>query len=119
MHWASAVTAFFDAEVRMASLFAADTDAARSLVARALGTLAQDTQPGDRLRRTLHEFLDAQGSYVAAAGRLHLRRNTVRYRVQRAVELRGRPIDKDRLELEIALGACRRLGRAVLASPRR
>ncbi|KAB2592005.1 helix-turn-helix domain-containing protein [Streptomyces arboris] len=49
------------------------------------------------------------------AGRLHLRRNTVRYRVQRAVELRGRPIDKDRLELEIALGACRRLGRAVLA----
>nr|WP_225994839.1 helix-turn-helix domain-containing protein [Streptomyces arboris] len=44
-----------------------------------------------------------------------MRRNTVRYRVQRAVELRGRPIDKDRLELEIALGACRRLGRAVLA----
>ncbi|MZD04869.1 hypothetical protein GTW43_07195 [Streptomyces sp. SID5785] len=110
-----AVTAFFDAEVRLASLLATDPDAARSLVSRALGPLAQDTQAAGRLRQTLHGFLDAQGSYVAAAGRLHLHRNTVRYRVRRAVELRGRPLDEDRLELELALVACRRLGHAVLA----
>lgn len=113
---AGTVTAFFDAEVRMASLLATDPDAARSLVARALGPLAQDTASADRLRRTLHGFLDAQGSYVAAAERLHLHKNTVRYRIQRAVELRGRPLDEDRLELELALVATRHLASATLGT---
>ncbi|MCC9157055.1 helix-turn-helix domain-containing protein [Streptomyces parvulus] len=100
--------------MRLASLLAADPDAARSLVARALGPLAQDTASADRLRQTLHGYLDARGSYVAAAERLHLHRNTVRYRVRRALALRGRALDENRLELELALVATRRLGSVAL-----
>jgi hypothetical protein len=37
-----------------------------------------------------------------------------KYRVDRAVEERGRPLDEDRLELEVALVASDWLGRAVL-----
>ena len=61
-----------------------------------------------------------RGSFVAAAERLHVHKNTVKYRVDRAVAARGRPLDEDRLELELALVATRWLGRAVLgpaASP--
>jgi DNA-binding PucR family transcriptional regulator len=38
----------------------------------------------------------------------------VKYRVQRAVERRGRPITDDRLDVELALLVCRWFGAAVL-----
>jgi DNA-binding PucR family transcriptional regulator len=40
--------------------------------------------------------------------------NTVKYRVQRAVERRGRPIDEDRLDVELALSICHWFGASVL-----
>lgn len=111
---ASAVTSFADDGVEVASILVRDLDSARSLVARALGALATDDENAERLRETLAVFLGSAQSYVAAAERLYLHKNTVRYRVAKAVELRGRDLDEDRLELELALIACRRLGRAVL-----
>jgi hypothetical protein len=38
----------------------------------------------------------------------------VKYRVAKAVEQRGRPLDEDQLDLQLALIACRWLGQAVL-----
>ncbi|WP_443677242.1 helix-turn-helix domain-containing protein [Mycolicibacillus trivialis] len=67
------------------------------------------------LRETLLEFLTAQCSYVGAAGRLHVHKNTVKYRLEKATGILGRPVENDPLGLELALTACRWLGPAVLS----
>jgi len=112
------VTSFSDPEVRTAAMLAADLDGTRRLVRNALGSLAADTDNAGRLRDTLLVFLAEKGSYTATAERIHLHKNTVKYRVDKALEERGRAIDDERLELELALVACRWLGNSVLtASP--
>ena len=80
-----------------------------------LGPLAAADSHHARLRETLLSFLALGSSYTAAADRL-LHRNSVRYRVARAEQVRGRPIRDDRFDVELALRACRWLGRAVLAA---
>jgi DNA-binding PucR family transcriptional regulator len=114
---AEQVTAFTDPQVRTAALMAADLDGARRLVRKALGPLAADTEPAARMRETLQVFLAEKGSYLATAERIHLHKNTVKYRVDKALEERGRPLDDERLELELALVACRWLAAAVLLPP--
>ena len=111
---AGAMTSYADPGVRAAALLGADLDGTRRLVRRALGGLVADTAAAARLRGTLLTFLSGGASYPATAERLHLHRNTVRYRVERALEERGRPLDDERLELELALTACHWLGDAVL-----
>jgi hypothetical protein len=108
------VTSFADPGVRAASMLMADLDATRRLVRTSLGMLAVDTEKAARLRDTLLTFLEANGSYTATAKRLHLHKSTVRYRVDRAVAERGRSIHEERLDLELALVACRWLGTPVL-----
>jgi len=108
------LTAFTDPEVRTAAMLAADLDGTRRLVTKALGALAEDTDGALRLRDTLMVFLEEKGSYTATAERIHLHKNTVKYRVDKAVEERGRPLDDGRLELELALVAARWLGGSVL-----
>ncbi|WP_329476408.1 hypothetical protein OG555_32715 [Kribbella sp. NBC_01484] len=41
----------------------------------------------------------------------------MKYRVDKALEERGRPLDDERLELELALVACRWLAGSVLMPP--
>lgn len=53
-------------------------------------------------------------SYKAAAEELNLHFNSVKYRVARAVERRGREIGGDPLDVELALLACHWYGSAVL-----
>jgi hypothetical protein len=110
------LTAFSDPEVRAAAMLASDLDGARRLVAKALGSLAADTEGALRLRDTLLVFLAEKGSYTATADRIHLHKNTVKYRIDKAIEERGRPIDDERLELELALIAARWLGGSVLTT---
>jgi DNA-binding PucR family transcriptional regulator len=69
------------------------------------------------LRETLRVFLRCGSSYKLAAEELILHFNTVRYRVGRAVARRGRPIDNDRLDVEVALLLCQLYGPAVLQPP--
>lgn len=109
------VTSYTDPDVRAAALLAADPAATRRLVRRALGPLADDTEAAARLRETLFVFLRTQGSHLLTGERLHLHKNTVRYRIEKATALRGLPIDEDRLDLELALVACTWL-RALLGS---
>jgi DNA-binding PucR family transcriptional regulator len=67
------------------------------------------------LRETLRVFLRSGSSYKLAAEELNLHFNTVKYRVGRAVARRGRPIEGDRLDVELALLACQWYGPVVLA----
>lgn len=101
-------------EVGPIALFCADLGATRTWVGETLGRLALDDEQHARLRETLRVFLATGGSYVAAAERLSLHRNSVYYRVRKAEEARGRAVEPDRLDVEIALKACRWLGRSVL-----
>lgn len=114
---AGRVTPFTAPGVRAAAALAADLDFARELVASTLGELARDDAGVARLRETLAVFLRRNRSYVATNAEVHLHRNTVKYRVDKALRLRGRPIEEDRLDLELALAACRWLGPAVLTRP--
>ena len=109
---AAALTEF--GEVGAIALLCADLEATRAWVAGVLGPLAADDEQHARLRETLLVFLTLGSSYTAAAEQLLMHRNSVRYRVARAQQLRGRPIRDDRFDVELALRACRWLGRAVL-----
>lgn len=100
--------------VLLAGLAGHDLDEARTWVAEVLGPLASSTDSDERLRETLRVFLCAGSSFKGAAARLHLHFNSVKYRVGRAVERRGRPITEDRLDVEVALLLCHRFGAAVL-----
>jgi len=66
------------------------------------------------LRETLGVFLRSGSSFKAAAEELHLHANSVKYRVHRAIERRGRPIADGRLDVEMALLLCQWYGSGVL-----
>ncbi|MFD1860803.1 polyketide synthase regulator [Aeromicrobium camelliae] len=109
------LTAYGDRAVAVVAMLLTDMDALAAWVADVLGPLAADTEQAERLRGTLLEFLANGGSYQTAAHHLLLHRNTVKYRIERAAALRGRPLDQDRLDLELALEVVRLLGAAVLS----
>lgn len=100
----------------LAGLAGGDLDEARVWVHEVLGPLASPGAGDERLRETLRVFLRAGSSFKASAGELHLHFNSVKYRVARAVERRGRPIADDRLDVEVALLLCHWYGAAVLTS---
>lgn len=103
-----------DRAVPVVSMLLGDLDALTDWVAVTLGPLADDTDAAARLRETLLAFLASGGSFQSTAERLMMHRNTVKYRVDRAVEMRGRGLDEDRLDVELALEVIRLLGETVL-----
>lgn len=107
-------TAAGDPGLAVAALLGDNVGAASRLVDEVLGPLASATDSDERLRETLRVFLRHGSSYTAAADELHLHHNSVKYRVQRAVERRGRPITNDRLDVEVALLLCEWFGAVVL-----
>jgi PucR C-terminal helix-turn-helix domain/GGDEF-like domain len=106
------MTAF--AQTGPAALLCADLSTTRAWVHTTLGALAIDDEPRARLRETARVFLSTGGSFTATAEQLMLHKNTVHYRIRRAEEIRGRPLQESRLDVELALSACRWLGSAVL-----
>lgn len=107
------VLAADDPGVSVAALLGGDIGQAREWVAEVLGDLSVDNDNDARLRDTLYVFLSSDGSYKLAAERLNLHSNTVKYRVGRAVERRGRPIGHDRLDIELALLLCHWYGSSI------
>jgi len=105
------------AEVSPIASMSCDLDTARSWIAETLGSLAIDDARHASFRETARVFLESGGSYVATAERLSLHRNTIQYRVRTAEEMRGRPFASGRLDVELALLACRWFGRIVLHYP--
>ncbi|MGW3997697.1 PucR family transcriptional regulator [Amycolatopsis sp. NPDC004772] len=102
-------------EVGTVALMTSDLNAARLWVASSLGPLAADDENCGRLRETLQVFLSTGGSYTAAAAELTMHKNSVQYRVRKAQELLPRGLGESRLDVELALALCRRLGSAVLS----
>jgi DNA-binding PucR family transcriptional regulator len=109
-----AVTAASDPGLAVAAQYCADLEQARAWVGEVLGPLASATDSDERMRETLREFLRTGSSFKATADELHLHVNSVKYRVQRALERRGKPITDDRLDVEVALLLCRWFNTAVL-----
>jgi hypothetical protein len=103
-----------DRGLAVAALVGNNLEAASTWVAEVLGPLSSPTESDERLRETLRVFLRTGSSNKAAAEELHLHINSVKYRVHRAVERRGRPISDDRLDVEVALILCQWFGAAVL-----
>ena len=99
----------------VAAQFCADLEHAREWVGDVLGPLASATDSDERMRETMREFLHTGSSYKATADELHLHVNSVKYRVQRALERRGKPITDDRLDVEAALLLCHWFDTAVLS----
>lgn len=60
-------------------------------------------------------FLSTKESHLHTAEQLNLHRNTVKYRIGKA--LAETPPERDRLDLAVALLVCEFLGTAVLRPP--
>lgn len=112
-----AVIAFTEDAVAVIARLADDPIGTRLWVTETLGPLARNRPSEARLRETLLTFIRTGGSYAQSAGRLNVHANTVKYRVRRALELRGRPIREDRLALELALEVVSYLGESMLSEP--
>jgi DNA-binding PucR family transcriptional regulator len=97
--------------VEAVSLMSVDLDRLERFVERTLGGLAAPDAATARLRETLLAWLAEGGNARRAAERLHAHKNTVLYRLGRAQQILGRPLDADRGELELALTAMQHLGR--------
>jgi DNA-binding PucR family transcriptional regulator len=95
--------ATFD-DVRLASLVTHAGDEANEFVAHTLGELA--TAPAE-LRGTLLSFLTEGCNASRAAKRLCTHRNTLLRRVARAEELLPRPIERNRIQVAVALEVLR------------
>lgn len=106
------------ADIEVAHLLGGHPHAAATLVARELRGLDGVDANSAQLRQTLHCFLANHRSYDSAARDLVVHKNTVRYRIQRAEELLGHPIDSARLNLELALEYLDVLGDDVLGRSR-
>ncbi|MFJ8492819.1 PucR family transcriptional regulator [Streptomyces sp. NPDC094038] len=102
------------ATVAPMALMATNIDDMRDWVWSALGPLAVDDENSARLRETALIFLDHGCSYTATAGAQILHKNTVQYRIRKAEEIMGRPVQPGHTDLEIALRAVRYLGSTLL-----
>jgi DNA-binding PucR family transcriptional regulator len=114
----SAVISAADPGLSTAALLAGNIVDARDWVSTVLGDLAADSDGDARLRETLQRYLRCGSSYTGAAEELGLHFNSVKYRIGRAVARRGRPIEADRLDVELALVLCQWYGTAVLRPSR-
>ncbi|MFJ6986749.1 MULTISPECIES: PucR family transcriptional regulator [unclassified Streptomyces] len=77
-----------------------------AFVERELGALARNGPTEDALRETLLCYLENDRSLSAVAAQLHIAKNTVLHRVRRSEQLRGRPVQQDKLRLLVALHVC-------------
>jgi len=98
------------------ALMANSIELTRAWVVETLGALADDDEQCARLRETLRVFLSEKGSFKVTAEKLTLHKNTVQYRVRKAEDILGARLDENRLQIELALLACRWLRGAVLRS---
>ncbi|HSZ69243.1 MAG TPA: helix-turn-helix domain-containing protein [Solirubrobacteraceae bacterium] len=97
-------------EVETLCVMSEDPELLADFVERKLGALAARSPGARRLRETLLVWLREGGNVSRAAECLRTHKNTVRNRVQRAEELVGRPLEEDRLGLELALTMVQRVG---------
>ncbi|KLL96488.1 PucR family transcriptional regulator [Rhodococcus sp. IITR03] len=76
-------------DVALEALLLAEPDAAQRFASRLLGPLAQPESRMVELRSTLRRYLDMDHSLAKVAAIEHISKNTVTYRVNKALELCG------------------------------
>jgi hypothetical protein len=108
------VISFGDEGVAITSLLANDMESTSSWVAEVLGHLAVDNEQMRSLRETLRVFFLTGESYTDTAALMKLHRNTVKYRIAKALEQGETVISSKRIDLAVALNVCHFLGPAVL-----
>ena len=94
----------------LTALLTADPLEAVRFTEAELGELIADTDAAARLRATLRVYLEENLSPARAARRLGIHQNTVVYRVKRAEEQLGHPIEERRLRIEVALQLSEMIG---------
>jgi DNA-binding PucR family transcriptional regulator len=97
-------------QVAVAAVCSADPDSCRAFVRTELGPLAAGDDAARLARATLEAFFAANSNFRATAAKLGVHHNTVRYRLERAEQMLGRPPSERRLALELALHLASRLG---------
>jgi PucR C-terminal helix-turn-helix domain len=81
-----------------------------------LGPLADDDLETARLRETLEVFLTTGPNYMMAADKLHVHRNTIKYRIHKAQDKLLVTTNDGRIDVALALVLCSQLGAAVLTN---
>jgi hypothetical protein len=98
-------------EIAVVSLLMNDPQQAAWFVEETLGELGRPGRWVAELRETLRIYLAFGRSRARAAERLHIARNTVAYRVEKATRMLDRPITEDPLKVRLALEISRVLPR--------
>ncbi|MFJ4175309.1 PucR family transcriptional regulator [Microbacterium sp. NPDC089696] len=101
-------------DLRLAVPLMADPAAAERFMRDELGPLGGESEA--TLRETVRVYLECNGSPARAAEKLHVAKNTVIYRVQRAEELLGRSVKDDQNVLWAALHLANVVGLGVVRS---
>jgi hypothetical protein len=109
----AAVTRF--ADVATLALLTDDVAKLRRFVLDQLGELAIDGEREQRLRATVHAFLQGGSNVRAASQELQYHRNTIQQRLDLAATLRGRPLEEDQAGLALALRIACHYGAPMLA----
>jgi DNA-binding PucR family transcriptional regulator len=99
------------------ALMCADRDQLAAWVQSTLGGLGVADEGMERLRETLLLFLGNR-SFTNTAKAQHLHKNTIQYRVKRAEDALGRPLEEHRDDIELALRVCHWVGSPVMATTR-
>jgi hypothetical protein len=115
----AATISFGDEGVAITSLLANDLESTSAWAIEVLGGLAVDNENTRALRETLRVFFLTGESYTDTAALMNLHRNTVRYRVSKALEQGATAIGTNRVDLAVALNVCHFLGPAVLTAAHR
>jgi PucR family transcriptional regulator, purine catabolism regulatory protein len=105
IHGDGAVVHFDDLGAYRILSLVEDRHELHAFVAEVLGELAEETDTGDDLRRTLEVVLETGGNVAEAARRLHFHYNTLRYRIDKLESIVG-PFTTDarvRLDVQLAL----------------
>lgn len=90
-------------DVAATSLLALHPDEAVPWAEHLLGELTADTAEVAKLRETLRVYLETGENASTTALRMNLHRNTVKYRVERALEKLPVDLDQNRLSVSLAL----------------
>lgn len=111
---AGAATGYDEPGLSAVAMLCRDVKAASVWVAETLGPLAEHDETAARLRETIRMFYRHGASHKSAASALHLHPNTVKYRIRRAEEMLGRPLQPHRGDVELAVSICYWMGPEVL-----
>ncbi|MDN5746657.1 MAG: helix-turn-helix domain-containing protein, partial [Nocardioidaceae bacterium] len=98
---APSVTRYDDVE--LVAMCSVDRQRFLDFIVVELGDLVRQDASTRRLRTTLAAFYAANSNYRAAGEELGVHHNTVRYRVEQASVILGRPVSERRLATELAL----------------